>query len=171
MTPAAAALARADIDIVSLANNHAWDYGQSALAETLERLDAASGRVRVDEVGQTTQGRPFVVVTVTSEVNHARLEEIRQLRLHERSQRDAQGVEHLFDVPVGLGVLNSGIILGLMAAPIMTSIAEDALKAVPDPYRAPVQDLTVHPQDSQVLYAANLLLLWNQICDSSLCCI
>jgi phosphate transport system permease protein len=40
-----------------------------------------------------------------------------------------------FDVPVGLNVLNAGIILGLMAAPIMTSIAEDALKAVPDRYR------------------------------------
>ncbi|MBT8395910.1 MAG: phosphate ABC transporter permease subunit PstC [Gemmatimonadetes bacterium] len=41
----------------------------------------------------------------------------------------------LFDVPVGLNVLNAGIILGLMAAPIMTTIAEDALKAVPDTYR------------------------------------
>ena len=41
----------------------------------------------------------------------------------------------LFNVPVGLTVLNAGIILGLMAAPIMTSIAEDALKAVPDRYR------------------------------------
>ncbi len=41
----------------------------------------------------------------------------------------------LFDVPVGLTVLNAGIILGLMAAPIMTSIAEDALKAVPDRFR------------------------------------
>lgn len=41
----------------------------------------------------------------------------------------------VFDVPVGLGILNSGIILGLMAAPIMTTIAEDALKAVPDTYR------------------------------------
>lgn len=41
----------------------------------------------------------------------------------------------LFDVPVGLNILNAGVILGLMAAPIMTSIAEDALKAVPDSYR------------------------------------
>ncbi len=40
-----------------------------------------------------------------------------------------------FHVPVGLNVLNAGIILGLMAAPIMTTIAEDALKAVPDTYR------------------------------------
>ncbi len=41
----------------------------------------------------------------------------------------------LFDVPLGLGVLNAGVILGLMAAPIMTTLAEDALKAVPDSYR------------------------------------
>jgi len=41
----------------------------------------------------------------------------------------------LFDKPVGLNVLNAGVILGLMAAPIMTTIAEDALKAVPDGYR------------------------------------
>ena len=41
----------------------------------------------------------------------------------------------VFNVPVGLNILNAGIILGLMAAPIMTSIAEDALKAVPDSYR------------------------------------
>lgn len=47
----------------------------------------------------------------------------------------------LFDVPVGLGVLNSGIILGLMAAPIMTTIAEDALKAVPDAYREAAEAL------------------------------
>jgi phosphate transport system permease protein len=41
----------------------------------------------------------------------------------------------LFNVPVGLNILNAGIILGLMAAPIMTTIAEDSLKAVPDHYR------------------------------------
>jgi len=47
----------------------------------------------------------------------------------------------IFDVPVGLNVLNAGIILGLMAAPIMTSIAEDALKAVPDRYREAAEAL------------------------------
>ncbi|MGD8327924.1 MAG: phosphate ABC transporter permease subunit PstC [Acidobacteriota bacterium] len=44
-------------------------------------------------------------------------------------------IVRIFDVPSGLGVLNAGIILGLMAAPIMTTIAEDSLKAVPDTYR------------------------------------
>ncbi len=47
----------------------------------------------------------------------------------------------LFNVPVGLNVLNSGFILGLMAAPIMTTIAEDALKAVPDTYREAAEAL------------------------------
>ncbi len=47
----------------------------------------------------------------------------------------------VFDVPVGLNVLNAGVILGLMAAPIMTSIAEDALKAVPDRYREAAEAL------------------------------
>jgi phosphate transport system permease protein len=41
----------------------------------------------------------------------------------------------LFNVPIGLNILNAGIILGLMSAPIMCTIAEDALKAVPDKYR------------------------------------
>jgi phosphate transport system permease protein len=47
----------------------------------------------------------------------------------------------IFNVPIGLTVLNAGIILGLMAAPIMTSIAEDALKAVPDRYREAAEAL------------------------------
>jgi phosphate transport system permease protein len=47
----------------------------------------------------------------------------------------------LFAVPVGLNVLNAGVILGLMAAPIMTTIAEDALKAVPDHYREAAEAL------------------------------
>lgn len=47
----------------------------------------------------------------------------------------------IFDVPIGLNVLNAGIILGLMAAPIMTTIAEDALKAVPETYREAAEAL------------------------------
>ncbi|MEZ4440091.1 MAG: CapA family protein [Polyangiaceae bacterium] len=39
--PAAApALRRGGVDVVSLANNHAWDHGQRGLFETFERLDA-----------------------------------------------------------------------------------------------------------------------------------
>ncbi|MBM4397210.1 MAG: phosphate ABC transporter permease subunit PstC [Deltaproteobacteria bacterium] len=41
----------------------------------------------------------------------------------------------LFDAPIGLTVLNGAILLALMSVPIMVSIGEDALKAVPDTYR------------------------------------
>ncbi len=50
-------------------------------------------------------------------------------------------IQTLFGVQVGLNVLNAGIILGLMAAPIMATIAEDALKAVPDSYREAAEAL------------------------------
>ncbi len=42
---------------------------------------------------------------------------------------------HLFNAPLGLNVLNGAIILALMSVPIIVSIGEDALKAVPDSYR------------------------------------
>lgn len=44
-------------------------------------------------------------------------------------------IMQLFNQPVGLNVLNAAIILALMAMPIMVSIGEDALKAVPDSFR------------------------------------
>jgi phosphate transport system permease protein len=44
-------------------------------------------------------------------------------------------IMRVFDVPIGLNVLNGGVILALMSVPIIVSIGEDALKAVPDSYR------------------------------------
>lgn len=41
----------------------------------------------------------------------------------------------VFGAPIGLNVLNGGLILALMSVPIIVSIGEDALKAVPDSYR------------------------------------
>ena len=41
----------------------------------------------------------------------------------------------LTDAPVGVNLLNGGVILALMSVPIIVSIGEDALKAVPDSYR------------------------------------
>jgi hypothetical protein len=62
----------------------------------LQRLDASSPRVRVEEVGKTTEGRPFLIATVTSEANMARLEEIRRdnLRLADpRGLSDPEAAE------------------------------------------------------------------------------
>jgi phosphate transport system permease protein len=44
-------------------------------------------------------------------------------------------IQKLFHVPIGLNVFNGALLLALMSVPIMVSIGEDALKAVPDSYR------------------------------------
>jgi phosphate transport system permease protein len=44
-------------------------------------------------------------------------------------------IVNLTGAPVGVNVLNGGIILALMSVPVIVSIGEDALKAVPDAYR------------------------------------
>jgi len=41
----------------------------------------------------------------------------------------------LTDAPVGVNLLNGGVILALMGVPIIVSVGEDALKAVPDSFR------------------------------------
>jgi phosphate transport system permease protein len=47
----------------------------------------------------------------------------------------------LTGAPVGVNLLNGGLILALMSVPIIVSIGEDALKAVPDSYREAAQAL------------------------------
>jgi phosphate transport system permease protein len=44
-------------------------------------------------------------------------------------------IQRVFGVPIGLNVFNGAVLLALMSVPIMVSIGEDALKAVPDSYR------------------------------------
>jgi phosphate transport system permease protein len=44
-------------------------------------------------------------------------------------------IQNVFHAPIGLNVLNGAVLLALMSVPIMVSIGEDALKAVPDSYR------------------------------------
>jgi phosphate transport system permease protein len=47
----------------------------------------------------------------------------------------------LFNAPIGLNVLNGSIILALMSVPIIVSIGEDSLKAIPDSYREAAEAL------------------------------
>lgn len=42
---------------------------------------------------------------------------------------------NVFDVPIGLNILNASIILALMSLPLIVSVGEDALRAVPETYR------------------------------------
>jgi phosphate transport system permease protein len=74
---------------------------------------------------------------------------------------------HATGAPVGVNVLNGGIILALMSVPVIVSVSEDALRAVPDSYREAALSLgankweTVHrvllPAAKNGLLAAVLL--------------
>jgi phosphate transport system permease protein len=44
-------------------------------------------------------------------------------------------IQRVFNAQVGLNILNASILLALMSVPVMVSIGEDSLKAVPDSYR------------------------------------
>jgi phosphate transport system permease protein len=69
--------------------------------------------------------------------------------------------------PVGINILNGGVILALMSVPIIVSVSEDSLRAVPDSYREAAMALgasrweTVHrvlfPAAKNGLLAAVLL--------------
>ncbi|HEY0170351.1 MAG TPA: M14 family zinc carboxypeptidase [Pyrinomonadaceae bacterium] len=59
------------------------DRKLASWAQTVEyfrRLDAASPRVRFEELGKTTLGAPFVLATISSPENLARLEEFRDIQ-------------------------------------------------------------------------------------------
>ncbi len=46
-----------------------------------------------------------------------------------------------FKVPIGLNVLNASLILALMSIPLIVSVGEDALRAVPETYREAAEAL------------------------------
>jgi hypothetical protein len=85
------------------------DWNQSVAY--FRALAAASPCVRVEELGPTTEGRPFLLVTITSEANMARLDEIRGANLRLADPRGLGDVEAERLVAEGktIVVLNHGI--------------------------------------------------------------
>lgn len=53
----------------------------------------------------------------------------------------APAITTVFPVELGVGLFNAGLLLGFMAAPILTTVAEDALRAVPDEHREAAEAL------------------------------
>ena len=60
-----------------------------------ELLAQVSERVKVDTLGLTTMGRPFVMVTVTSEENQSRLSELHDIQMRLADPRRVSGDEEL----------------------------------------------------------------------------
>lgn len=73
-----------------------WDQ----LTAYYEKIAASSPRVTLDTLGLTTMGRPFVMMTVTSPENHARLDEIHEIQMKLADPRTVSGpaeLERLLD--------------------------------------------------------------------------
>lgn len=67
----------------------------SALTAYYERLAQASPRVRVDTLGPTTEGLPFVMLTITSAENHADIERLKDIQMRLADPRLVGGEDEL----------------------------------------------------------------------------
>jgi len=67
----------------------------SQLTSYYEKLAKTSQRVTVDTLGTTTMGRPFVMLTITSPENHARLSELHEIQLKLADPRRVSGEAEL----------------------------------------------------------------------------
>ena len=110
-----------------------------------EALDRASPRVRVANVGPTTEGLPFLVVTITSEANMARLEEIRRDNLRLADPRGLSDAEA--DALVARGktivALNHGIHSTEVAGTYSAIETARLLAGATDPAMLQILDETV----------------------------
>jgi murein tripeptide amidase MpaA len=82
------------------------------LTSYYEKLAQTSQRVTVDTLGTTTKGRPFVMLTITSPENHARLDELRDIQLKLADPRRVSGpaeLEHLLDQGKTVVLITHGI--------------------------------------------------------------
>lgn len=68
-----------------------WDQ----LTAYYEKVAEASDRIKVDTLGSTTGGLPFVMLTITSPENQARLEELREIQLKLADPRMVSSPEEL----------------------------------------------------------------------------
>jgi len=85
-----------------------WDE----LTAYFERLAETSDRVVVDTLGPTTEGRPFVMLTITSPENHARLDELHEIQMKLADPRrvmDDAELEELFDAGRSVVLITQGI--------------------------------------------------------------
>jgi zinc carboxypeptidase len=68
------------------------------LTAYFESVARVSPRVTIDTLGPTTMGRPFVMLTVTSEANHARLDELQGIQMKLADPRRVSGEAELAEL-------------------------------------------------------------------------
>jgi hypothetical protein len=109
------------------------DWAQ--IVDYFRRLDAASDRVRTEDAGPTTEGRPFLVVTVSSPANLARLDAIRaaNLRLADPRGLGEAEAERLVETGKVVVALHHGIHSDEVASPLTAMETAHALATGEDP--------------------------------------
>src|SRR5262245_2673745 len=124
-------------------NRKLADWNQ--IVDYFKKLDAASDRVRVEEVGKTTDGLPFLIATISSEANMARLEEIRKANLRLADPRGLSPEEAARLVASGKTIvaLNHGIHSTEVAAPQTSMEMAYLLATSQDPSILEILDRTV----------------------------
>ena len=68
------------------------------IVEYFETVGKTSPRVVVENLGETTEGNPFILATITSEENHAQIDELRDIQLR-------------LSNPVGLSESEAGVLI------------------------------------------------------------
>jgi len=68
-----------------------WDQ----LTAYYEKVASASPRIQLDTLGESTMGRPFIMLTITSAANQDRLEELRQIQMKLSDPRLVTGQQEL----------------------------------------------------------------------------
>jgi hypothetical protein len=89
----------------SLAN---WDQ----LTNYYQDLASASPRVSYESLGETVSGNPFVMLTITSPENHARIDELREIQMRLADPRTISGeadLERLLDMGKAVVMITHGI--------------------------------------------------------------
>lgn len=84
----------------------------SQLTSYYEKIAQSSQRVTVDTLGSTTMGRPFVMLTITSPENHARLDELREIQMKLADPRRVSGpaeLDRLLDLGRTVVLITHGI--------------------------------------------------------------
>jgi hypothetical protein len=97
-----------------------WDQ----LTAYYEKVARASDRITLDTLGSTTMGLPFVMMTITSPENHARLEELREIQLKLADPRRIAGGEEvasLLDGGKAVVLITHGIHATEVAGPQMSA--------------------------------------------------
>jgi murein tripeptide amidase MpaA len=85
-----------------------WDQ----LTSYYEVLAQTSSRIVVDTIGPTTIGQPFVMLTITSPENHARLDELYNIQMRLADPRTVSGeaeLQRLFDQGKTVVLITQGI--------------------------------------------------------------